>query len=265
MITATDPPTRHIPLTGARNVRDVGGYPTVDGRRTRWRVLLRGDSVHRLSDDDQAQLIALGLRTVIDLRRADEIADEPSVFERHATVAYHHVPLIGSRASARADPPRTLDRIYTHILDTCHEPIGQIAALLSAGSSATPTLVHCTAGKDRTGVVVAILLALAGAPDTVIADDYALTERYQTDGYYREARARADKAGIPWEQYRQLLICPPDFMLGALRHLRDAHGGAEAYLRASGLTNGQIASLRTLLVEDDPRAPAPPAERSETA
>ena len=157
---------RRLVLEGAYNVRDIGGYVTVDDRRTRWHTLLRGDSLHRISAADQAALLAYGVCTSIDLRAPSETCVEPSVFCMSQAVAYHHMLLISDVARGANDPPPSLAAIYRHILDTGQERLGLVLRTL-AQPGAVPALVHCTAGKDRTGLVVALLLAIADVPACV--------------------------------------------------------------------------------------------------
>ena len=163
---------RRLPLVGAHNVRDLGGYRTRSGDITRWGRFLRASSMHLLTDDDQEALVQYGLRTVVDLRRTDETASEPNVFCRSAQVAYHHLNMIGDegletelsqryaqelRAGARMEGDA--DRIaYTYCgwLDQRQSMLRDILQTLAAGPPAA--LFHCAAGKDRTGVTAALLL-----------------------------------------------------------------------------------------------------------
>jgi protein-tyrosine phosphatase len=180
-------PTRHLPFEGTFNVRDVGGYATADGRRTRWRTLLRADSLHRLSEAAQLQLVDMGLRTAIDLRRASEVADCPNVFCRSRSVRYRALPVFDDVAERGA--PRSLEATYRHALDTRQPQLRAIVGAL-ASPRALPALVHCTAGKDRTGLVIALLLELAGVSRETVVEDYALSGRYLGERCRDEARAR---------------------------------------------------------------------------
>jgi len=239
---------RRLVLEGAYNVRDIGGYATLDGRCTRWRTLLRGDSLHRLSTADQATLLDCGVRTIIDLRAPAETRVAPSVFCLSRAVAYQHMPLISDVAQGVNDPPPVLAAIYHHILDSAQERLAQLLRSL-AQPGALPALVHCTAGKDRTGLVVALLLAIAGVPAPTIAADYTLSETYLGLDFRAEARRRALAAGLDWNVYQQLLICPPELMLDALAYLDERYDGVRGYVRTIGLTEAEVDALRDALTE----------------
>jgi protein-tyrosine phosphatase len=240
---------RHFALEGAYNVRDIGGYVTTDGRRTRWRTLLRSDSLHRLSAADQAALLAAGVRTMIDLRRPAEVHGEPSVFRASDAVAYYHLPLINDTGGDGAGAPLpALVTIYPRILDTAQEQLAQVLRAL-AQPGALPALVHCTAGKDRTGLVVALLLGIAGVPASTIAADYALSATYLDERFRTEVRERALAAGLDWDAYQQLLSCPPELMLDTLVYLEERYGGLYHYVRAIGLMEAEVDSLREALTE----------------
>lgn len=245
-------PARRLPLEGAYNVRDAGGYPTRDGRSVRWQTLYRADSLHRLTEQDQVHLIEAGLSTIIDLRRDVELALAPNALAGSDRINYVWISLApnpaetGVRREIEAD---TLARTYRTIIDERQPELRQILSTL-ARPGAFPALVHCTAGKDRTGIVVALLLGLAGVEHATIAEDYALTATYLGNGYFADARVRAEAAGHTWAQYQLLLGCPAELMLDTLADLDERYGGIEAYVRQVGLTVDALASLRATLLED---------------
>ncbi len=238
---------RHWPLEGVHNLRDIGGYPTRDGHRTRWGQLFRSDSLHCLSPSGQALLIEQKLRTVIDLRHDTELRKAPNVFAASDAVTYVNVPLFaeltphsGARASVN-----TLADLYKTALDTCGRPLAEVLTVLS--NDGFPALIHCTAGKDRTGIVVALLLSLAGVDADTIAEDYALTGTH-IQNLLVELRQEAVAAGRDPERFERMLEHTPAAMLTMLTHL-EQYGGSEAYLKGVGLHENQIKSLRTALIE----------------
>jgi protein-tyrosine phosphatase len=249
---------RRIPLPGTHNLRDVGGYATVDGRAIRRRTIFRADSLHRLTLPAQRELLAYGVRTVLDLRRDREVSRWPNVFAGSPGVRYARVDLapLGRVAEISESP---LESIYRAILDYRQAEIAQIFQLLSRADS-VPVVIHCTAGKDRTGLIVALLLGLAGVDQETIARDYALSSEYLGPSYFDEARERAALANVPWERYRLNLVCPPHYMRRTLKYLDDRYGGVELYLRTIGLSTRQLFTLRAGIVQS-PAAELIPARQ----
>jgi protein-tyrosine phosphatase len=235
--------TRHLPLEGAYNVRELGGYATADGRITRWQSLLRADSLDALSAKARQQLLDYGIRTIIDLRSNQEVELEPNVFAGSSQVQYVHIPLLGETNNGdSAHTPRDLLTIYKHILDNCQTRIVAVMrTFLSEGD--TPALVHCSAGKDRTGVISALMLALAGVDDETIAHDYALTGYYLKPKFDRY-RQKAAAAGRDMEAFELLLLSEPQTMLDTLQYLQNVYRGAAAYLSQIGLNDLEIDQLR---------------------
>ena len=174
-MTTSSPRERLIPLTGTVNFRDVGGYSTRDGRVIAWGRLYRADSLNHLSREDHAEIRRLGIATVIDLRSTDEV--ELGRFPvDELPVSFHHLPLI----ETVSDPeqfsmvPGLLARSYIDMIDEAGPHIMSAIDVLSVEAN-QPAIVHCTAGKDRTGVLIALILGLLGVPDDAIIEDYAMS------------------------------------------------------------------------------------------
>ncbi len=239
---------RHLGLAGTYNLRDTGGYRTIDGRTTRWRTFLRSDSLHRVPPMAQTTLLNYGVRTVIDLRRSDELHGAPNVFANSSEIVYHHLSLLADSLPERKVAPRSLPDIYRLILEQRQKQLRQTLATLAAPGG-LPAVVHCTAGKDRTGLIVALLLGLVGVPAATIIADYALSSQYLVGTYLEEARQRAANNDIPWEWFQHQVICPPEFMHTTLQYLDERHGGIVAYVRRIGLSQEQCECLRHALVE----------------
>ena len=248
-------PARHLDLEGTHNLRDLGGYRTSEGRTTRWRMFLRADSLHQLPAESQAALVDYGIRAVIDLRAKIELEERPNVFSGSSDVAYYHRNLLGDEPlpeeddiAVNAEASEGTARGYTQLLDLLKPRYRNVLATL-AEPSAQPALFHCAAGQDRTGTVAALLLGIAGVPPDTIAEDYALSARYLRDRYVAEfAPPELSPDEFTWQDY-QAQFCPPEVMLTTLEHLEERYGGAEAYVRAIGLTQEQVDSLRWALVE----------------
>jgi protein-tyrosine phosphatase len=247
--------TRRLELEGAYNVRDLGGYKTVDGHRTRWKTFLRSDGMHRLSARDQATLLGYGIRTVVDLRRTKEVEEAPNVFEHSDRVSYLHHNLSGDDLQAIApepvadlDPVHRIAQSYSRGLDNRQAQYRDaLAALASPGT--LPAIFHCTAGKDRTGLIAALILGNAAVPTETIVEDYALSGRY----WFEACLATDTDPDVAlrvhtWQEF-QGQACPPAAMLQVLQHLEDRYGGIQVYMRTIGLTDEQIESLRTAALE----------------
>ncbi len=246
----TDPATeqrRHLTLTGTYNLRDVGGYATADGRATRWRTLLRADSLHRLDQQGQQELLDLGLRTIIDLRRPDEATRFPNVLAAAPGVRYLQLSLHTEDPEQRAVLP-TLPQIYRHILNNAGAQLGTIVATLAA-PGALPALIHCQVGKDRTGVAIALLLGAVGVPRETIVADYARSGPNLAGAFTEQVRQALLAEGRDWERFAPLLLSPTEFMAEMLDSLDTAHGGSVGYLRAVGVRDEQLAALRLALTE----------------
>jgi len=234
---------RHLRLDGTRNLRDTGGYPAAGGRagpgrQTRWHTLLRSDELTCLPAHAEAELRGLGIRHVVDLRWPDELEQSPNAFASDAQIRYTSVSLLADDPTPHAG----LDGMYRHILDERWEQLGTVVrSLLEPGG--LPVVIGCAAGKDRTGVTIALLLSLCGVPDEVVVADYALSA---------EAFAGRNETFPPDDWRRSLnfpVESPPEFMASTLAHLAAEHGGARALLRSIGLTDAELDALVDALTE----------------
>ena len=189
--------TRLVGLNGTRNLRDLGGYPTVDGRQTRWRKLYRSECLDLLDEAGQTWLIDAGLRTIVDLREDEEVAERPNVFAASQRVRYRRIPFWNQPLPADFDPD--LSNGYVRELDMCGERLCAVfTALLEPDG--LPALIHCAAGKDRTGIAIGLLLDLAGVTREAIAQDYALSAACLGPEYIAEGRTWVAKIGRDWER-----------------------------------------------------------------
>ncbi len=109
--------------------------------------------------------------------------------------------------------------------------------------------MYCTAGKDRTGLITALMLALAGVPHEMIIADYALTSTYLGEGFMEDIKKSALQRGFTWEQYKPFVMCPPENMAQTLQHLDETYGGVSPYLRHIGLSQAQLTHLRDMLLD----------------
>lgn len=230
------------------NFRDLGGYRAADGRTTRWRRLYRSDSLSRIDPADAASFTALGVRTVIDLRRPREIERDGRVHP-FAGLTYHHIcPDHAEWEQAADDEPSDARWLANRYLDLAEDGHAAVAAAVEviADAGNAPVVVHCVAGKDRTGVVSAVTLGALGVPDRVIAEDYALTSAAteRTTAYLRARHPGLAAMPARW------LLSPAEAMLLFLADLRSRHGSIRAYL---GLPDEVFAALEEHLLEEQGR------------
>jgi hypothetical protein len=235
------PTDRRLAWDACLNVRDLGGLPAGAGRIKRG-ALMRGSAFGALSDDGRAAMRAYGVRTVIDLRGADEAADVRSPYADG--VDYRRVTFVHGRTMGlhRAAAEGTLSAELRRLA----EPASGLREIVHEIAHATPgTLVHCLAGRDRTGIVVAIVLAAVGVPDDEIVADYVASDAELADEYERFTAERPElRAEIFAAIERRAWT-----MEQVLATLRADHGDGAGYLRAAGVPHEDIELLRAKLVE----------------
>lgn len=237
--------SRNLGFSKTYNFRDVGGYAGLDGRSVRWRRLFRSDALHRLNEADA--FAALGVRTVIDLRRPHEIERYGRVAERYGldyrNHVLQHVDWEDVDHPAEVAHERWLADRYLNFAEDGHEALlGSLQVI--ADPAAAPVVVHCMAGKDRTGTVCALTLSLLGVSDEDIAADYALTTAAMVPlTTYLMAKHPESIIGN-----EHMFDSPPDAMLMFLADLRALHGSIEDYVREIGLTGAEIGTMRAHLL-----------------
>lgn len=248
---------RALAWEGCLNARDLGGLGTVDGRRTRPAALIRSDTLCRLSLVGRAALIAHGVRTVVDVRFPSEIErDDPAHPFRDGPdgVLYLNRPTnVGHTAEEEAAMVARLgaaeSRLELNVIDLDANRAGFASiATAIARAPAGGVVVHCHAGKDRTGIAIALVLSLVGVPDETIASDYALSGA-NLDGLTREWLDGISQDPVERERLTRQADPVPEAMLAPLEHLRRRHGGAEAYLVAGGAAPNDLAALRLRLLD----------------
>jgi protein-tyrosine phosphatase len=241
---------RRLPADGTLNLRDVGGYPVAGGGTIRWRTLLRSDALHRLDLDGQAMLAEVGLRTVVDLRTPMEAEAAPSALNGAAGGAsVRQVSLLGDDPQTLPlEPPVELSDIYRYMLLHRGDEIGLAVKALCA-EAALPALVHCSAGKDRTGIVVALTLSAVGVPDLFIAADYALSGTFLDPETTPAIGQIGASTRLGDQLTAALLASPPELILNVLRWARAAGGSVPGYLADHGVMAADLELLRAGLVE----------------
>jgi protein-tyrosine phosphatase len=237
-------PSRLIEVEGMHNFRDVGGYP-VAGGTTRWGMLFRGGTLRGISQPALDQLARLGVRTVVDLRETVEL-DEVPLAQRAGGFARLSNPIFRERTFISTGG--NLEPLYHQILEQCAAEIVSAIELL-ARPGALPAVVHCSAGKDRTGLVIALTLSALGVSDEVVSQDYGLTEELLTEEIRTHIFAKSEKLGISAQKIVTLMGSPPRVLQAILAGLRHQSGGAEGYLLAHGLRTQALDALREALID----------------
>jgi len=243
-------PGEKLPLDGAFNFRDIGGYRTREGRTVVGRKVYRADALHRLGPADYPTLEPLGIDTIFDLRTATELESD-GVGEFVAGRNHVHVPLI--EVSLNPINPAE-DWLKVDLRDRYIEMLNARARAVPAlfewiaKPTGTACIFHCTGGKDRTGVVAALLLRTLGVDDEDVIADYALSQDnlvHLMDGYRDELIAR----GIDDDAIRYLTSSPPERMRYTLSELDGTWGSTEGYLEDLGIRAETVEAVRDNLLE----------------
>jgi protein-tyrosine phosphatase len=248
-------PSRNVELDGVFNFRDLGGYPTQDGRSLRWRTLFRADGLGRLTADDLETLRPIALRSVVDLRTAREIDERGRFPFETYPVAFHHLSIIDTtwdRERARTeDLPATefLHQAYTSMLAEGSHRFAAVFAVL-ADTDALPAVFHCAAGKDRTGLLAALLLGALGVEAHDIIADYALTQ-VTMERFIERVRSESTGASLIDAAPQAFFAAEPAAMARVLDDLEHSHGSVHAYVRAIGVPADVLSRLEDLLLVDD--------------
>lgn len=226
----SDFPARHLNLAGASNFRDLGGYPAKDGRTVRWRQIFRSNHLGHLTDADIELLRGLGLKSAFDFRGTEE---RTAAMCGLTEIAVHSLPieptvvaalrarLAGGAPLASADALDVMRDSYRNYVRYSTPSFRALFAHLLEDRA--PLVIHCTAGKDRTGFACALILHALGVPDDLIAEDYLLTNRF----YRRDPSASSD---LPEEVRQVLASVEASFLAAAFDAISADYGDLESYL-----------------------------------
>ncbi len=249
---------RRVTVEGMYNLRDLGGLPTASGRATRWGRLFRSEAPCGLTGPGTEALAALGLRTVVDLRSENECCRSPVALPRHIRRIWVPLPvgvneggvslvdalLAGSLTEFTVGQ---LAKLYVSGLEDHAPSFGVILGYL-ANPGCLPTLVHCSSGKDRTGLVVALVLETLGVHRTEVVDDYALSRSFRGK-LMTEMTSALARVGIDRSQVEPLFTAPREALEAALEYVECIYGSVEGYLRErAGVPPDLFERLRYLLL-----------------
>jgi protein-tyrosine phosphatase len=241
---------RHLAWDGCLNVRDLGGHATADGHVTRFGSVIRADSVRTLTDAGWESLVAHGVRTIVDLRSHGELAKDPP---RDVPVEVVHVPVMPEHDDpvwdeidlvTAAEAGRETEIFYVESLRRWGDRFAAAVAAVAHAESA-PVVVHCQGGKDRTGLVAALLLRLAGVSRTDAADDYALSSANLESHWRPWVEAAPDE--VERARRIRMMSTPAAAMLGVLDAIEREHGSAAGFLRGHGLSEETVERARARL------------------
>ena len=247
-------PRRLIGLEAVHNFRDLGGYPTTGGRTTKWRTLFRSDGLYRLRGaDDMSRVMQLGLKSVIDLLTEREQREQGIFPTDDIEVTFHHLSIVDVTWSD-TETPEFDDEVeflvwgYRDMLEIGSSRFADALHVL-AQTESLPAVFHCAAGKDRTGVLAALLLSSLGVDDAHICADYGLTQDAMRRSIAWSKVHRPELA----ERYATIpkayLAADPRAMQIILAELVQRHGSVRNYVREIGVADNTVDALSTLLLE----------------
>ena len=230
-----------VPLAGCLNFRDLGGYACADGGTTQEDKFYRSNCLSQLTDDDIAAVESLGITGVVDLRFPEEAANAVNRMRGRNGVLYANISI---STETQADPtnfPASMAQFYIDILHKSGAKVADVFRFFAAHSDMR-FVFHCTAGKDRTGVIAALLLDLAGVSRGDIVTDFALTQTYMWDVFMQFKAKLEEQRGIKLESY--IFEALPENMDAFLTELYKTFGGAAAYLTAQGVSKEELTIVR---------------------
>lgn len=248
---------RIVPLSGATNFRDLGGYATADGRHVRWGQIYRSNSLNGLTADDYKIVRGLGVRLVCDLRTDQERKDEPTLWQGPPP-EFLNSPKAVLETNMRAlfgDGPLTGEAVRANFVkfyaDMPQAYAGEYKAMFRRLiDGQTPMIMHCTAGKDRTGVGSALVLSALGVPRPTVVADYAMSAPLLAKAPREPTGANAMFAKLPPDVMAALGASDPVYIESALNALDAKYGSVEGYLtKELGLSAADLATLRRRYLE----------------
>ncbi|MFC1823776.1 tyrosine-protein phosphatase [Thermodesulfobacteriota bacterium] len=251
---------RRVPLQGAINFRDLGGYETGNGRRVKWGRIFRSDSLARLTPEDQEVLKKLGVKLVCDFRTPNEVSKAPDRLPDGAIIEYLHLPLM----RGEFDPAAAFERMkqgdiswmtseflingYLENIEAFADTWGTIFERLVDPQS-LPLVFHCTGGKDRAGTCAALILLALGVPEETVIEDHALSNVFIADILER-IFDHVRSFGIDADSVAPYFSAPRECIEALLDHIRRKYGSVDGYLKTqAGVSVKTLSQLKELLLD----------------
>lgn len=249
-------PTRRLMLQGLYNARDLGGFPTKEGKTTKFGVFVRSEAPVGLPEVDKMCLESYGVTASMDFRSTGETVARPS--DLQAIMPYYHCPLFHEAAipggTPKPKPPENLDwgQQYISMAEESREWAKKVLAIAANNQGAL--LYHCTTGKDRTGLMTCYLLAIAGVDKPDIVADYCVSQVF-LEPVYEKMRSGAMNLGAPPQGgtpklNESFFRTPPEAMLALVNYLTEAYGGVVEYLRKIGIPEETMDAIRYKFTEN---------------
>lgn len=237
----------HIPLAGLINARHLGGYPTMDGGITRKEAFVRCENPQKLTKEDLDTLYRLGIRWVIDLRSPEEVCAAPNPMAADSRFTYRNIPVFSKDASPEALTKSGIPMgdLYIYMLEERKSAFREIFSEILRAEGGV--LYHCSAGKDRTGVLSALLLLLAGVAEDMVIEEYSYTQVLLAP-LVAELK-KGLPAGVSGQYAEEMLSARPEFIRKAVDYLKKNYGSAEAYLANLGFSAAETEELRARLLK----------------
>lgn len=228
------------------NMRDLGGYPIAGGNSTAFGFLVRSEALTGLSSKDKKAIRDYGINTVIDLRSLRETDKRPSDYLGNKKIKYYNIPLLDAFLKAldmysEGDTGVKVGNLYKEVLFSNKTQISRIMKVISQAEGTV--CFHCTAGRDRTGIVAALLLKLAGTPNEDIAADYQLSAVY-LEPKYSKLFSNPKHKNVP----RDFLYCDPRNIIELLEFIENEFRGVENYLLSAGVSKTDIKNIKSKLI-----------------
>ena len=252
---------KHIDLDDASNIRDLGGYKTKKGKITVDGLLFRAAGLNQLSEASVALLLHKGIITDVDLRRTEEVDERPDLLGRSDKINYIRHNIVGDlptfpdeKLEGTLEPNLEIliewyHKTYAGWLENSKPAIKEALTTLFNPDN-LPALYHCEAGKDRTGIISALILSVCGVEGKIVAEDYGLSAKYLIDRYFEEqAPPSRTRENYTWLDY-QNENCSPKVMIKIMDYIKTVYGGTENYIVSLGITKETIETFKDMFLSE---------------